>query len=233
MSAVAADKAGATLATATGADARVRNLAAQLALVAEGPNRGPGDGARRQRPASGPPAGIGSALVDEFRAAWRAVETPEEADDVLEVFEHRLRVARRGLRRVGPAPAAAVRVEARRRHRRRLLYERAIREDPVLADLVAERERQAFADGLLTAREEADETFEEADESATPDARQGELARAVEVVADALRDGARPASEVYALTDAAGISRRTTRRARDELGVVAGRGRGALWSLPG
>jgi HNH endonuclease len=53
-------------------------------------------------------------------------------------------------------------------------------------------------------------------------------AEAIELLRDALRHGSRGVDDVLALSDSAGISRATLRRARASLGVT---GRNGLWSL--
>lgn len=213
---------------------RAHTLAAQLSLVAEAPVRGPmGERGRRPMPGSSSPPRVGSAAADEFRAALAEADTPEAVEDVVTAFEHRLSVQRRGLRRTGPPPAAAARVEQRRRQRRRQRLERAIREDPDLRAIVAERERQAFEDGRLTEREDEGASTSPEPEDVEPEpSATGELTRAVGLIADALREGPRPGREVRTAATAAGISEATLRRAREELGVTATRGRGSVWSLP-
>lgn len=212
-------------------DERARTLAAQLSLVAEASVRGRiGEHGRHPTPGSSPPSSVGSAIADEFQAALAEANTPEEKEDVVTAFEHRLSVQRRGLRRTGPPPAAIARVEQRRRERHHKRLERQIREDPILRAMVAERERQAFEDGRLTEREEEASTSSEP-EDVVPEPS-GELARAVDLIADALREGPRPGREVRTAATAAGVSEATLRRARDELEVLAPRGRGSVWSLP-
>lgn len=218
--------------------ARVRALAAQLALVSEAPARGPhGERGRRPAPGSSRPTRVGSPIADEFRAALRAAETAQDADDVLATFEHRLDVLRRGARRTGPAPAAARRVEARRRHHRRRQWEAKIREDEDLAALVAERERRVYEDALREAREDA--AVAESNTAGDAEAAEGEdddqrskLAEGIELLDRELGDGPRYGREVYAAAKAAGISRSTVERARRERGVRAEKGRGARWALP-
>jgi hypothetical protein len=62
----------------------------------------------------------------------------------------------------------------------------------------------------------------------------GAFEKAKALVADMLKEGARPAGEIIMATEQAGISERTTQRASEQLGVIKAKdGRGGwTWALP-